>query len=481
MIIRRTRFLLLILLAFSIGGGAVYSIFTFSSYSWYGVKQKLGLQSEVIFLGDNRFGASEQPLPTFEGHEVFPTSNNDTIDPGSIPQRITPVPRHGKVIVANLDQMKLFLYDDGTIEDEFTIHSKGVSKSLWDVPPGEYTVQYKSKEYFSPVADTWMPYTVQFFNDFYIHGWPKYTDGSLVNDDFVAGAIRLSTKDARDVYEFAQIGADIVVVSSVPSQYRDPVVSGTYSQKDDGKYLPNLASRSYLVADIDTGQVILEYRSDRVYPIASISKLMTALVSLEVYDQLEDTTVSYQAVATRGEQGRLRAGQHWHVGELLYPLLLESSNDAAEALAEHIDHYQFMETMNGTAQAIGMTDTHFNDPSGLSIGNSSTAQDLFRLARHIYTYKSYIFNIAQLPRYSLKGTTWYNNNPYRNDDEFLGGKNGLTSAAGHTLLTVLDAELANGERRNLAFVVLKSDDEDRDTRLLQSYVRRHVEFTPFEK
>lgn len=477
---KRTHFLFWIILTFALGALSTYAVVTISKYGVYGLKERLGIQGVAIFLEDSKFGASDPVMPVFVGNEDFPTNNLEEINPEDIPRKTIPVSSRGRVVAINLDQMKLFLYDDGDVVNEFQIHSKGIKNSLWDVPPGEYSVQYKNKDYFSPVAKTWMPYTVQFFNDFYIHGWPHLTDGDLVDDDFVAGAIRLSSKDAKEVYEFSRIGTDIVVTSSIPTKFQNRDVTGSYKQKDDGKRVLNVASRSYIVADIDTGQILFEEDSDRIYSFASISKLLTALTSLETLDQSEETKISQRAINTRGDQGRLRTGQKWQVGELLYPLLLESSNDAAEAIAEHNDRSEFMSDMNGIARSIGMSTAVFNDPSGLSIGNAGTAKDLLRLAEHIYNYKSYIFNVTQHKKYEIDGTTWYNNNPYKNDDEWLGGKNGLTTAAGHTLLSILNLELANGEKRNIIFVVLKSNDEDRDTRLLQSYVEKYVEFIPFE-
>lgn len=478
---KKTHFLFWIIVTFALGALSTYAIVTVSKYGVYGLKEKLGFQGVAIFLEDNRFGSSDAPPPVFFGNEDFPTNNKEIIESEDITRKTIPVSDNGKVIVINLDRMRLFLYDDGKIKDEFQIHSKGITNSLWDAPPGKYGVQYKNKDYFSPIAKAWMPYSVQFFNDYYIHGWPHYTGGDLVDDDFVAGAIRLSSKDAKEVFDFSTIGTDIVVVSSIPTKFQNRDVTGSYILKDEGKKIPNVASRSYIVADIDTGQILFEENSDKVYSFASISKLLTALTSLETLDQNEITEISRRAINTRGEQGRLRFGQEWQVGELMYPLLLESSNDAAEAIAEHVDREKFMADMNGIAHSIGMSTASFNDPSGLSIGNAGTAKDLLRLAEHIYNYKSYIFNTAQNKRYSINGTTWHNNNPYKNDEEWLGGKNGLTTAAGHTLLTILRLELANGETRNIVFVVLKSNDEDRDTRLLQSYVEKYVEFVPFIK
>lgn len=481
MIIKRKKFWALLFVAFFVGMFLTYTFNSFQQYGFYGLKNIFGIKNQVVFLENpNSTSFFTESEIVFEGHEEFPTSNDDFIEPDEIQRKIVPVNDHRRSIVLNLDLMKMFLYDKGEIVDQIEIQSKGIQNSLWDTPPGQYSVQYKTDEYFSPVADVWMPHVVQFYNDFYIHGWPYDKDGELVKEDFKAGAIRLSSKDAQTVYDFSKIGSEVIVISSVPSRFKNNEIVGDYIVTDNFRYLPRLKSNSYLVADINTGQILIEEDADDEHAIASISKLMTALVSMDTQDQLEETRISGRAVNTRGDQGELTEGDRWNIHELMYPLLLESSNDAAEAISEHKDRDKFIEDMNGFAKSIGMVDTSFSDPSGLSSQNVSTAYDLLRLAHHIYSYKSYIFSISQLKDYSSKGLTWKNNNPYRNDEEYLGGKNGLTNAAGHTLLTVLDIEFKNGERRDLVFIVLQSDDEDSDTRLLQSYVERNVEFQPFE-
>lgn len=479
---RKTQTIVLLILAFVIGGTSVFFLTTYIRFGSYGVKQALGLKTDAVFLNDSTFGApdlDQEHYPKFEGNEDFPTQNSPTLSLENISRKLVSVPSRGRVVVVNLDHGKVFLYNRGDIVDEFVIKSKPIPGSPWETPPGLYEVQYKTEEHFSTVANANMPYTVQFFGNYYIHGWPHDMEGNLVDENFVAGAIRLSSKDAEKVYEFSRIGTDVIVVSSVPSQFQNREITGDYNLLDEGLQIPRLSSRAYMVADIDTGQVLYEYNADRVYAIASVTKLMTALVALESYDQLEETKISRSAVATRGDQGGLKAGQKWLLGDLLYPLLMESSNDAGEALAEHVDRIDFIEAMNGYAKAIGMPHTAFNDASGLSAGNTSTVRDLEQLAEHIYHYKSYILSITQMDKYGINRVNWRNNIPFHGEDSFLGGKHGLTTAAGHTAVTIHDVRLENGEHRNLVFVVLQSENEERDTERLIDYIEEYASFEPF--
>ena len=94
------------------------------------------------------------------------------------------------------------------------------------------------------------------------------------------------------------------------------------------------------------GEIILQKNKDQKFPIASVSKLFTAIVSAEKQNQDEVTQISAQALQTEGENGELYLGQKIKVKDLIYPMLLESSNDAAEAIAEYSGRHTFIEQMN---------------------------------------------------------------------------------------------------------------------------------------
>src|SRR3989344_483374 len=118
-----------------------------------------------------------------------------------------------------------------------------------------------------------------------------------------------------------------------------------YFTKDPDKTL-KVSAEAYLVGDLNTGEIILVKNEDEQFPIASVSKLITAVVTDEIKKEGEIAEVSKRAVGTYGENGGLRAGEKIKVADLFYPLLLESSNEAAEVLAEHYDRESFIEKMN---------------------------------------------------------------------------------------------------------------------------------------
>lgn len=253
----------------------------------------------------------------------------------------------------------------------------------------------------------------------------------------------------------------------------------TYHLKDTD-LLPRVGAMAYVVGDADTGEIIIEKNGETVSPIASVTKLMTALTTLEDLDQSDTAKVSRKAIETLGQSG-FSPGEKVKISDLLYPLLLVSSNDASEILAEHGGRERFMSLMNANAREIGMTNTNYNDPSGLSSKNYSTSRDLFRLANYLFTKHKTVFNITTLDRYSGAGRTWGNSNQFTRRDDYLGGKTGYTDAAHRTGVFIFSAPLSDGKTRNIAIVLLKSDDRTTDINRILDYIKTNVYFAYEDK
>jgi D-alanyl-D-alanine carboxypeptidase (penicillin-binding protein 5/6) len=149
---------------------------------------------------------------------------------------------------------------------------------------------------------------------------------------------------------------------------------------------PDLRAPVAVLADLDTGQVLFNEAGNERRPIASITKITTALLVLERTQPDEVVTVSDEAAGPRvaGISGLgLFPGERIRVHELMYALMLQSANDAAIALAEHVSGTvpAFVELMNARAAELGMTRTRFDSPNGLDETGYSTARDLVLLTR----------------------------------------------------------------------------------------------------
>lgn len=386
-----------------------------------------------------------------------------------IAQREIVLPDDSKSIVADLDQMRLFLYDKGVATGEYDLLSKGRPGSPWETPPGDYEILYKKENHFSSIGKVWMPYSMQFFGNYFIHGWPHYSDGTPVDEGYSGGCIRLANDEMKEVYDFADISTPVFVINDGQVLSND----SHYTVRQNAQ--PSISARAYLIADIESGDILARKNEKENRAIASVTKLMTALVSLEVVNQFQETEISQSAMNTHGYQGNLTAGEIIEIKELIYPLLLTSSNDASEAIAEHYGRKRFVSYLNDKADAIGLLETSFDDPSGLSWQNRSTAEDLFRLAQYIYKFKRYIFDVTRMEKYENDDHIWRNNSRFVKNAAYVGGKNGYTSEAGKTQVALFDIDFGD-EERTIAIILLKSGDVSSDVSSALRFVRNNVDY-----
>ncbi len=238
----------------------------------------------------------------------------------------------------------------------------------------------------------------------------------------------------------------------------------------------SIDAQSYLVGDIETGEIILEKNADTAFPIASVSKLMTALVSYDELTLNDVAIVSRDATRVESARGGLIAGEKLRVLDLLYPLMLVSSNDAAEVLAEQYGYEKFISKMNSKAAELELNNTSFQDPSGLTKENISTADDLFSLLQHVRTDYPEVIDITTTDTYKVKNHSWKNINKLKGTFEFRGGKTGYTSAARYTSAAYYSVPVS-GTNRYIAIIILQSDDRTNDIEKLLNFVQDKVEFS----
>jgi D-alanyl-D-alanine carboxypeptidase (penicillin-binding protein 5/6) len=149
---------------------------------------------------------------------------------------------------------------------------------------------------------------------------------------------------------------------------------------------PRLASPSAILEDLETGQVLYAKSPDGRRAMASLTKVMTALVVMAKAKPGDTVVVEGSAALQSGSVLGLRVGERITVRELLFALLIQSSNDAAAALAEHVGGTVsgFVGMMNGRAAQMGLSHSHFTSPSGLEGGGYSSARDLASMTRAAY-------------------------------------------------------------------------------------------------
>lgn len=388
-----------------------------------------------------------------------------------------------KFIFADLKRMRLSYYENGVETEPFEILSKGREGSFFETPSGIYSISYKEENHFSTIGKVWMPWSLHFFGNYFIHGWPYYPGGKPVAQSFSGGCIRLSADDSRKLFRLAGSGMPLLIYSGTGNDSELAAIPAAVFTNDSyfrklvfgrAPAAPTaLSAGAYLAADFETGQILLSKNEKMIYPIASITKLMTALVASEMYHG-RTFKITKKTLEEYGTSGGLKNSEVFEAGELLYPLLLASSNDAAAAF--ELESLEFIPSMNKKARAMGLAATSFADASGLGPQNVSTAEDLFKLLKYIYSYKKPIFDILSLKEYKLASKNkhqahlWDNINWPKGNKNFVAGKVGHTDEALETTIGIYKLKLSEGEGREIAIVVLRSHDQKGDTDKIAKYL-----------
>lgn len=245
------------------------------------------------------------------------------------------------------------------------------------------------------------------------------------------------------------------------------------SDKGNSLPAPTLSAKSAVLIEVESGEVIFGKNADDRLPMASTTKIMTALVAIENADISKTVSVSPEAVGVEGSSVYLYAEERMTLEDLLYAMMLESANDAATAIAIEVggDLDTFADMMNEKARKMGLSDSHFENPHGLD-GEThyTTAYELALITREALsnpvfreicsTYKKTIpLNETEGVRLLIN-----HNKMLRSYDGAIGVKTGFTKKSGRCLVSA-------AERDGLAFiaVTLGAPDDWKDHTALLDY------------
>lgn len=367
-------------------------------------------------------------------------------------------------IEANLSTMELTYYDQGVSVFTAKILSKGKEGSWWETPAGLYKIEAREENHFSTFGEVYQPWSMVFQGNFFIHGWPYYPGGEDVASTYSGGCIRLSNEDAEALFKQVAVGTPVLVFESD-------------FQSDGFQYeatLPPVTASAYLVADLESKTVLTSKHADSAFPIASITKLFTALVAAEYINLDKDIYITPGMLASTTVP-RLSENTTESAYGLLFPLLLESSNEAAEAYAQHLGREWFIDLMNKKAVSLGMHQTHFVDPAGFGSENVSSPKDLLRLLQYLYNNRSFILRISSgrdvVSAYTpVRFSNLQNFNNTTDEDGFIGGKVGETAASKQTDVSLFEVQVG-GETRVIAIVLLGAEDKNADMEVLKSHIQ----------
>ena len=218
----------------------------------------------------------------------------------------------------------------------------------------------------------------------------------------------------------------------------------------------NMYSGSYALMDADTGRVLVGKEETNPMANASTTKILTCIVTLENCTLEEVVTVSANAASQPKVRYGIKEGEQYPLSELIYGLMLESYNDCAVAIAEHVagSEENFAKLLNEKAKEIGCEDTYFITPNGLDAENEggfhhTTAEDLCKIMAYCVwesPKKEKFLEITQTKNYG----SFVNRNAFLDQMEgVLSGKTGFTAKAGYCYVAALEQ---NGERYTIALL-----------------------------
>ena len=244
----------------------------------------------------------------------------------------------------------------------------------------------------------------------------------------------------------------------------------------------NIKARSAIVLDVGTDSILYSKNSDEKMPIASLTKIMTALVILDNVDLNNTVTISRNAFDTGGRKDGLAVNEKINAEDLLKVMLIRSNNTAAVSLAEHTSGSveEFVKLMNKKAELLGLKNTNFSNPTGFdSEENYSTAYDVAQLFDYSLD-KQLIWEILRIQKLNLFSTDGKIKHKIKNTNLLLGrlknitrGKTGLTDEAGQCLALVVGDPIDN---HRIISVVLKAKDRFLETEKLVRWVFGNYEW-----
>ncbi|MEE8577045.1 MAG: serine hydrolase [candidate division Zixibacteria bacterium] len=230
------------------------------------------------------------------------------------------------------------------------------------------------------------------------------------------------------------------------------------------KKTPYINVKAAIAVNYDNGEVLYTRKADQPRPIASITKLMTAMIIVDEGVDLSTTQTISREDARNSSRSRLKVGYELTLKDLLYCALLNSDNRAARALARATcgSLEQFAAAMNHKAAQLGLVETYFVEPTGLDEGNVSTPHEVAKLLHYAYDY-DLIANVTSEKKRKVRvlnrknkmlqmaNTNLLVNSPYK----VLAGKTGFIFEADHCLVTLIQNR--EGERLTIALLGVPGD------------------------
>ncbi len=248
-------------------------------------------------------------------------------------------------------------------------------------------------------------------------------------------------------------------------------------RKNPDIFNPNLRVKAAIAKDLESNFDFYSLNSEDRWALASLTKLMTSVIALEEIGGNKIAAISKSAVDSEGPAGNLEVDEKYSVNDLIKAMLMVSSNDAAAAIAEFYGTQNFITKMQQKADLLGMRQTTFFDPTGISFLNQGSIFDLEKLVKYIYKNHPEIFAATKKPKDAMLELTkgiqkeLVNINNFVSREDFLGGKTGFTDQAEGNLIS-----LFKYKGHTILLIVLGTNDRFGQTDLLYNWIKKAYTF-----
>ena len=287
-------------------------------------------------------------------------------------------------------------------------------------------------------------------------------------------------------YWFQRIQTTYTSYATVPQPsavHLGEILSDSFSAILPDTNLDTITAKSAIIYDVDAKSVIFSKNPTDKLPMASLTKIMTAIVGIEYKRDDDRYVVQKEAMVGEDSMG-LYPGEKLTLEELLYGLLLPSGNDAAEVIAQNFPYGRqaFIDAMNVRAKEIGATHTKFSNPSGLQGDGEqyTTVEDMVKITYYALTNFPEFAQIVQTANYTIPATATHRSYTLINETNLLtsypgvkGVKTGFTPEAGLCLVTYLEFK-----NKRLIGVILGSENRRAEMKQLLDYSLKKVGVTP---
>lgn len=282
------------------------------------------------------------------------------------------IPSKGKVILANLDRKTIDILEDGNNIKSINIVSIGKPNKYYETPGGVYKIKSWETSHYSSLGHVYMPWSMQFSGNYFIHGIPYYEDGERVSTEYSGGCIRLEDDDAKFIYDFSDKSTYVFVVKNDDD---DSILTDDDSS-DLSRYLNNYKDKKYLALDLSNNWYYTNANDlSATDTESSIANIIIALTNLDYISQERKI---------RDENGN-EVKQLSKLGDILQGDLYYKN----KAL-DYVGRAMFQAYANTKIKSIGLESTDIDVSNSKS---TTTLMDMMYTIRYIYIYKPYIMSL----------------------------------------------------------------------------------------